>query len=247
MSFESFKTAFAKGFLLQNSLESLSNLEQGLKEKRLVLEQIENNFFFFHQNLKLVDFFVNDIKDFKLRGKIIKILAKNENGFTKFKPFLKLNNFEKIQSFKQMKLLNLSLDYEKSELLEFARAEDLSEISNFFAPFFDPKFLFHFSKQDLRLKALRNEILLYKEKQIKAGLIFSKNLNSAMLDFIAVRENLAHKNIAFLLMNAFCGLNKEMKFYQLFVRNDNERAIKFYQRFGFEFQNTKLEFYEGKE
>ena len=68
-----------------------------------------------------------------------------------------------------------------------------------------------------------------------------------MLDFIAVRENLAHKNIAFLLMNAFCGLNKEMKFYQLFVRNDNERAIKFYQRFGFEFQNTKLEFYEGKE
>lgn len=65
-----------------------------------------------------------------------------------------------------------------------------------------------------------------------------------MLDFIAVSKDLEQKNAAYLLMNAFVLVNKEAKFYQLFVRNDNERAIKFYQKFGFEFKDMRLKFYK---
>ncbi|TQR33866.1 N-acetyltransferase [Campylobacter sp. MIT 99-7217] len=243
MSFESFKAAFKKGFLVQNSLESLANLEEGLREKRFILKQSGDNFFFFHQGLKLLDFFVNDLKDFKLKPCFIKLVSRSD--FSKFEPFLSANSFKFKESFRQMRLENKNLSLKEFDFLSLAEPKQAEEILNFFEPFFNPLYLFYFSKKHLAKKAENKEIILYKEEGlIKAGLIFSSFLNSASLDFIAVKKDLRHKNVAFALMNALCLSNKKSPFFQLFVRSDNERAIKFYERFGFSFAKTELKFYE---
>lgn len=245
----SFENAFFKGFALSNNYESLSIIVSNLHSKNYELSQNENNFFITQRHLKLLIFFVNDLeKDFKFKDKFIKIIGKKESDFTKFSPFLKANHFSEFELFKQMRLEKSALDSQilkPCELISLASGANINEVYTFLTQFFSPEYLFYFSKDELENKAKAGEILLYKEKNlIKGALIFSKSLNSTMLDFIAVSKDLEQKNAAYLLMNAFVLVNKEAKFYQLFVRNDNERAIKFYQKFGFEFKDMRLKFYK---
>lgn len=86
--------------------------------------------------------------------------------------------------------------------------------------------------------------MFLKGDEIAGALVFSANLNSAMLDFIAVDENLKDKFMALSLLNAFFKANERANFFKLFVKTDNHKAINFYLKNGFEFSQTKLLFYK---
>lgn len=72
---------------------------------------------------------------------------------------------------------------------------------NFFSEFSDTNYLFIYNKE---LNKYINNILVYKENyKIKGALFYTHFLNTAFLEFIAIKSNLVHKNVSFALLNHY--------------------------------------------
>ncbi|TKX30215.1 N-acetyltransferase [Campylobacter sp. MIT 12-5580] len=246
-SFENFLKAYEKGFKLQNYYEGMQSLKEKLLSSKLTLKQIEHNFFFYEKNSKLLHFFISHThKDFKLKNSIIKLIYKRQKELLNFKDFLEYNHFQGFESFVQMRLKNETLKPINFDFVEFARLEDLHDLKDFFTSYFDEQFLFVYDEADLQAKIRKKEILCVKELgKIKAALSFSVQLGCANLDFIASSIKQEHKNAGYALLNHFFILNQKAYFFKLFVNENNEKAINFYQRAGFVQDMVKLEFYRN--
>ncbi|ECQ8745036.1 GNAT family N-acetyltransferase, partial [Campylobacter jejuni] len=173
----------------------------------------------------------------------IKILTKTDRQLLQHNDFLKLNHFKEILNYKQMILKKDEIKLKKFTFISKASHEDSKEIYSFFRKYFN-QYLFYFSHKNLEEKI--SDILIYKENQkIRAALIYTQTLNTNFLDFIAVDRNLKHKNVAFALLNHYFAVNNKHNFFKLFVEEKNEKAIYFYQRAGFCFNNINLKFYRN--
>lgn len=232
-----------KHFLLNNYYDSLQNFANLALEKNLHMQKIDDNFLFLDKNI--VYFFINnDEINFKTKNTLTKIIEKNEINFKKYEKFLEINHFHLDKIFRQMSLKNDNLKIMNFDFIQNTKQKDIDEIHSFFEKHFSYEFTYFFDKNDLLQKL--HEILIYKENEtIRGACMFSKNLNSAYLDYIAVDENLLYKNIAFGLLNHFFKANLDKKFLKLFVNISNEKAIKFYQRNNFSFNKTELRFYRN--
>ncbi|HEB8062235.1 TPA: GNAT family N-acetyltransferase, partial [Campylobacter coli] len=124
-----------------------------------------------------------------------------------------------------------------------AEKKDCQECYDFFKVFFDTNYLFLANPKNLEI--LNKNILVYKEQGVISGALFyTQSFQTAFLDFIAVKQGLKYKNIAFALLNHYFSINKENKFFKLFVEEKNEKAINFYKKAGFVFNGISLEFYK---
>lgn len=242
----SFEKAFCDGgggFKLSNCYDNFDAIMDKILKQEFILQQNENNnFFFFNQVDGLLYYFVNDLQEYNLKANHIKILSKTDKRFLQHDDFLKLNHFKPILHYKQMILKK----EEKSEEFTFiskALLEDSEEIYSFFRQYFD-KYLFYFSQKSIEEKI--SDILVYKENEkICGALIYTQTFNAAFLDFMAVNRNLKHKNVAFALLNHYFLVNVKNKYFKLFVEEKNEKAIRFYQRAGFVFNDINLKFYRN--
>lgn len=242
MSFEDFENAYKKGFFLTNINENLELFKKDLNKESFCLENEGQNFFFYQK--RMLYYFINENKKFKLKPCYTKVFGKNEQIFLKHEKFLKQNGFMNEKTFIQMSLKNQNLKTLSFDFIEFAKITDAKELYEFFSLFFNPKYLFYFSIKDLEEN--HQKILLYKEEgKICGALIYNLSLNAAFLEFIAVKPKLQYKNVAFALLNHYFLLNKEISFFKLFVEESNQRAINFYQRANFDFNSVKLKFYRN--
>lgn len=246
--FDDFIKAYQKGFLLSNFYLSLDNLERNLNAKKLSLEKRGQNFIFYQQTPRLMWYFANENLKAK-DGFFVKILGKNEVFLQKQDEFLQQSGFVKFAAFKEMKKVGQSVKFKLSNA-EFANPlKDSNLLAKklyaFLSRFFSPEFLLFYDEKALRQKLAQNQaFVLVKDDEIAGALVFSANLNSAMLDFIAADESLKDKYTALTLLNAFFKANERANFFKLFVKTDNHKAINFYLKNGFEFSQTKLLFYK---
>ncbi|WP_072229620.1 GNAT family N-acetyltransferase [Campylobacter coli] len=233
------------GFLMNNYYEGIHNLKHLFSQNKFTLECENNSFFFYEKDTKLMHYFINENTEFKLKPSYVKIMFRNEKDLEKHKSFLEKNHFHLEQKNTQMVLRNKNLQLSKFDFIDKAKKSNYKEIYNFLLNFFDPNSTLDSSVIKSALK--ENNIILHKEnKIIKSVLIFKTTLGGSYLEKIAVdKENLEHKNAAFALLNHFFIENQKAPFFKLFVRDDNEKAIKFYKRAGFEFNTTKLHFYRN--
>lgn len=238
-----FEKCFYDGFLLSNVKENISFIKEKFSKKEWNLLFKNDKSYFFYDEKNLLYYFLNEIKAFKLDKSFVKILAKNEKELSKHLSFLELNSFKPLFLHKEMSLKNEGLKELNFSFIREAKKGEIDEIFGFFSKFFS-KELFYFSKKDLEKKA--GEILVYEEdKSIKGALIYSKNINSSFLDFIAVDKELRHKNAAFALLSSFFSKNKGSKFFKLFVELSNKRAKNFYERANFTYKESILNFYKN--
>ena len=241
--FNEFLRAYEKGFLHSNYYLSLDDLRKNLQNGNLKLEKNGDNFIFYQKLPKLMWYFANE----KLQCKkdfFVKILSKNENFLDKEEEFLKQGGFEKFKHFKEMKK-NSEFILNSNQNTVFSSVDDklIKKIHAFLSRFFDPNFLLFYDEKALKEKFAKNEaFVLLKEGQIQGVLVFSLNLNSTMLDFIAVDEHLKDRYTALTLLNAF--FETKARFFKLFVEANNQKAIDFYLKNGFEFTQSKLLFYK---
>ena len=241
--FDEFLKAYEKGFLHSNYYLSLDDLRKNLQNGNLGLEKSGNNFIFYQKLPKLMWYFANE----KLQCKkdfFVKLLSKNENFLDKEDGFLRQGGFEKFKHFKEMKK-NSEFILNSNQNTIFPSVDDklIKKIHAFLSRFFDPNFLLFYDEKALKEKFAKNEaFVLLKEGQIQGVLVFSLNLNSTMLDFIAVDEHLKDKYSALTLLNAF--FKTRARFFKLFVEANNQKAIDFYLKNGFEFTQSKLLFYK---
>ncbi|EAK5748242.1 GNAT family N-acetyltransferase [Campylobacter lari] len=240
--FKNFLQTYKNGFLLHNCYESIEYFLEKAKDGNFLLEEENKNYFFY--NNKALFFFLNEYKKFFLKNSYIRILGKNENYFLKYKNFLQLNNFRPYHFLQQMTLKNKQPTLNTYDFIQKPQKHDLDDIYNFFISFFDNKYLFCFSKKDLLIHL--DNILIYKENNtICGGLFYSRMLNNAVLEFIAVKPNLKYKNVAYALLCHFFKENENVNFYKLFADKKNSKAINFYTRSGFTFTETQARFYRN--
>ncbi|EQA9332359.1 N-acetyltransferase family protein [Campylobacter upsaliensis] len=238
-----FEKFYYEGFKLSNSLESLSFFEDGFKAQNIRIEQKGENFFLYDRH-NFLYYFVRELKNFSLQKSFVKILSQNSTWLMQNENFLKLNGFENLIKHRQMQLIKPLFTPQNYSFIEEAKREDMAELKEFFSQFFDTTYLFLFSLKELEDKF--NQCLIYKEKgQICGGLIYSSVLNGLYIDFIAVRENLAYKNVAFALLNALIKRHPKAQL-RLFVDRVNQRAIHFYERAGFTYAKNEFNFYLKK-
>lgn len=229
--FKEFEEDFKKGFLLSNFTNSLDELE------KMKIKKLKNSYFLKDKNLNLLYYFINEEENFYLDKTYITLFAKNEKMLSKHQNFLRKNSFVLCEHYRQMKLENKGQNYEAKDI-EKCLKDEKKELISFMLEYFNKDYIFYYNEENLD----ENNALIYKKNGfIKAGLIFKKSLNQVHIDFIASSE----KGLAKELMQGFFKLNKEAKFFKLFVKNDNERAIKFYEKFGFKFNDTVLNFYKN--
>ncbi|MFQ6343063.1 GNAT family N-acetyltransferase [Campylobacter sp. VTCC 70190] len=240
----SFEEYFYKGFKLSNCHDNFSLIQEKISTQQLVLQKKENhNFFFYNLTDGLLYYFVNDLQDFNLKANHIKILSKTNKQLLQHNEFLKLNHFKEILNHKQMILSQENIHPIPFSFISQAFYEDSKELYSFFRKYFD-KYLFYFSQESIEKKI--PNILVYKENQkICGALIYTQTFNTNFLDFIAVDRNLKYKNVAFALLNHYFLANTQNKFFKLFVEEKNEKAINFYQRAGFVFNDINLKFYRN--
>lgn len=237
MSLCEFKNKLGSGFKLSNLISSQALFLEQIQSYKM--QQKENSFFFYKNNL--LTYFCNEEKDFKLSPTYTCVMFKNQKDFNKHKNFLEFNHFKISSTFKQMSLKkeNINFKPENFFFLQKANDKDLDAVYEFFTRFFDRDYLFLCSLEELKQKL--SCIYIYKEKDcIKGALFFSFYLNTAFLEFIAVERNLEFKNVAWALLNVF--LAQDCKIFKLFVNENNQKAIDFYHRAGFEFNTTSLLF-----
>lgn len=240
--FENFMQVYKNGFLLHNCYESIEYFIEKAKDGNFLLKEKNGSYFFY--NNKVLFFFINKYKKFFLRNSYIRILGKNENYFLKYENFLQPNNFKPYHFLQQMTLKNKQFSLNTYDFIQKPQKQDLDDIYNFFINFFDNKYLFCFSKKDLLIHI--NNILIYKENGIICGgLFYSKMLNNAVLEFIAVKPNLKYKNVAYALLCHFFIENKKVNFFKLFADKNNPKAINFYARSGFTFTDVQARFYRN--
>ena len=241
--FNEFLRAYEKGFLHSNYYLSLDDLRKNLQNGNLGLEKSGNNFIFYQKLPKLMWYFANEKLECK-KDFFVKILSKNENFLDKEDEFLKQGGFEKFKHFKEMKRSNdFILNSNQNAVFPSVDDKLIKKIHAFLSRFFDPNFLLFYDEKALKEKFAKNEaFVLLKEGQIQGVLVFSLNLNSTMLDFIAVDEHLKDRYTALTLLNAF--FKTKARFFKLFVEANNQKAIDFYLKNGFEFTQSKLLFYK---
>ncbi|MBS4236099.1 GNAT family N-acetyltransferase [Campylobacter vulpis] len=238
--FEEFKRFYYEGFKLSNHLENLSFFEEELKLQNITILQNGENFFFYDRH-NFLYYFVREVRDFKLQKSFVKILGKNPTYLTQNEEFLKLNGFNILIKHAQMQLLSPTFTPQNYSFIEEAKNEDIVELREFFSQFFDTTYLFLFSLKELEDKL--HQCLIYKEKgRICGGLLYTNILNGLYIDFIAVRENLAHKNVAFALLNTLIKRHPKTQL-KLFVDKLNQKAVRFYEKAGFSYTKNEFNFY----
>lgn len=225
-----FEENFYRGYKLSNCSYSFYVILNKIAQKEFKLIKNENgNFFFYNKADALVYYFINDIKKYDLKANYIKILGRMDT-FLKHGKFLKLNNYQKIISHKEMKI-KINHNFEKFYFIQTAQTNDFLQIYTFLKKYF-PKYLFYFSPQMLRDKI--HEILVYKENNVICGaLVYTQNFNSSFLDFIAVDSNLTRKNIGFALLSSYLSQFSKNTYCKLFVDESNLKVINFYKRAGY--------------
>ncbi|TKX32836.1 GNAT family N-acetyltransferase [Campylobacter aviculae] len=129
------------------------------------------------------------------------------------------------------------------DFISQAKLQDMDEIIAFFKHFFDPNYLFLFDAKEL--ENLKQNIFIYKEQnKICGALIYRDSFSVNFLEFLAIKSDLKYKNIAFALLLNYI-TNSKHPLLKLFVDEKNEKAIKFYKRSGFSFNDTILKFYRN--
>lgn len=246
--FDEFIKAYQKGFLCSNFYLSLDNLERNLLAKEFSLEKTGQNFIFYQQMPRLAWYFANERLKCK-KDYCLKILSKSEAFLQKQDEFLKQSAFMKFAEFKEMKKVgqDSKISLLNAEFVDTLKNSNLlaKKLYAFLSRFFNPKFLLFYDEKALYKKLIKNEaFVLLKNDEIAGALVFSVNLNSAMLEFIAVDESLKDKFMALSLLNAFFKANEKAKIFKLFVEISNQKAINFYLKNGFEFSQSKLLFYK---
>ncbi|EAI4842189.1 GNAT family N-acetyltransferase [Campylobacter lari] len=240
-----FEKYFYDGFTLTNSQDSFSVIENKIKSKELILLFKENNNYFFRDNINnLLYYFINNEIKYNLPDIFVKIILKNEKKIILHERFLKINNFNNIVKYNEMVLKNENLNSNHFSCIQTAQIKDCEEIYNFFTKFFDKRFVFYYDLK--KLKENIKQILIYKENEkIHGALIYTKNINTTFLDFIAIdkKRTIYNNSISYALFSTFIYINNQSKSYKLFVDNTNLHAIEFYKKCGFNFGSTQLLFY----
>ncbi|OCX43568.1 hypothetical protein A7X81_01015 [Campylobacter ornithocola] len=206
------------------------------------LQQENGNFFVY--NKKLLFYFINEIKQYNLKPSFVRLIGNQEKYFEKHNYFLKLNNFECFQILKQMSLRNENLTPIQFEFIKKPTIDETIECYNFLNDIF--KYNFNLFYQKNNFKKYINNILCYKEDNKICGvLLYTNILNHTILDYIAIKSDLKHNNIAYALLNHFFIENKNAKFYKLYVDINNAKAINFYKKSNFTFNKIELRFYRN--
>lgn len=240
--FNEFKMAFNEGFLISNNILGLDEIEDMLYKNRANLFRVKNSFYLIIDSSNFIIYFVNDILNLNLPNKFINIIFKIKlNEYEK--EFLSLNRFEIFDTYTQMILKNKNLEHKKFDNILLANICDIEKIYQFFFKYFSSTFITKFQLQD---KIINNFVFIIKNKnKIIGGLIYSTYLNSAYLDFIAVDENVRKTGLASTLIKYFFSLDAD--YFRLFVSNYNINAIKFYKKFGFNFNSIESIFLKKRE
>lgn len=244
---DEFIKAYERGFLWSNFYLNLDMLIKKCYAKELSMQKQGRNYIFYQQTPHLLWYFADE-KFEAQKGFYVKVLSKSGAFLQKQREFLQECGFVDLAKFKEMKKSAQSAMVSNTEFPN--TLHDINSLANelyaFLSRFFSPKFLLFYDEKALRDKLTHNEaFVLLKDGQIQGALVFSTKLNSAMLDFIAVDENLKDKYSALTLLNAFFKANNKANFFKLFVKTDNHKAIEFYLKNGFEFSQTQLQFYKA--
>ncbi|EAH7586084.1 GNAT family N-acetyltransferase, partial [Campylobacter lari] len=64
-------------------------------------------------------------------------------------------------------------------------------------------------------------------------------------EYIAIKNSLNYKNVAYALLNSFFLENQNKNFYKLFVDIENTKAINFYKKSNFIFKEVELRLYRN--
>lgn len=218
--FNEFKMAFNEGFLISNNILGLDEIENMLYKNRANFFRVKNSFYQIINSSNFIIYFINDILNLNLPNKFINIIFKIKlNEYEK--QFLSLNGFDIFDTYTQMILKKKNLEYKKFDNILLANICDIEKIYQFFFKYFSITFITKFQLQD----------------KIIGGLIYSTYLNSAYLDFIAIDENVRKTGLASTLIKHFFSLDVE--YFRLFVSNYDINAIKFYKKFGFNFNSIE--------
>lgn len=229
------------GFKFSNNTFSIDSIKNKLDQNQIYLKQSADNFFLTQNDF--ITYFINDIAKFDMQGSYIKIIRKTpicelENRF------LSINKFSIFDRYIGMSLKNSGFGFQSYDEVKKALLDDMGEIYDFFINYFDKNYLF-MSKTELKNRIQQGQVLIIKQdKKILGALVYFLNLNSAHLDFMAVSNEFRKSGIGRKLMSCFLGLNAWC--FKLFVRDTNIKAIEFYKKFGFEFNDIRIWFYKRK-
>lgn len=229
------------GFKFSNSALSIDSIKNKLDQNQIYLKQSSDNFFLTQNGF--ITYFINDIAKFDMQGTYIKLIRKTpicelENMF------LSINKFSIFDRYIGMSLKNSGFGFQDLGEVCKALLDDMDEIYDFFIKYFDKNYLF-ISKTELKNRIQEGQVLIIKQdKKIVGSLVYFLNLNSAHLDFMAVSKEFRKSGIGRKLMSCFLGLNAWH--FKLFVRDTNIKAIEFYKKFGFEFNDIRILFYKRK-
>lgn len=229
------------GFKFSNNTLSIDSIKNKLEQNQVCLKRIADNFFLTQNGF--ITYFINDITSFDIQGTYIKLIRKTpicelENMF------LSINKFSIFDRYIGMSLKNSGFSFQSLGEVQKALLDDMDEIYDFFINYFDKKYLF-ISKTELKNRIQEGQVLIIKQdKKTVGALVYFLNLNSAHLDFMAVSKEFRKSGIGRKLMSCFLGLNAWH--FKLFVRDTNIKAIEFYKKFGFEFNDIRILFYKRK-
>lgn len=226
----------------KNTNESISNIYENMNN--IYQEKYNDNTLIYKDNLLF--YIINNIcKIDNLKPSFVKIITKNLDVLERHEKFLQLNNFKLLKTFKQMILKNENLNPIKFNFIQKLSLSDLEECYNFLLNIFKYEFELFYNKE--KFKNYINNILIYKENNRICGvLLYNNTINyHAQLEYIAVKNNLKYKNIAYALLNSFFLENQNKKFYKLFVDTKNTKAINFYKKSNFAFKEVKLRLYRN--
>lgn len=228
----------------KNTTESINNIYENIDINNIYKEKYNDNILIYKDNLLF--YVINNIyKIDNLKPSFVKIITKNSNTLKKHEKFLRLNNFKLLKTFKQMILKNENLNPIKFNFIQKSSLNDLEECYNFLTDIFKYEFELFYNKE--KFKNYINNILIYKENNRICGvLLYNNTMNyHTQLEYIAVKNNLKYKNIAYALLNSFFLENQNTKFYKLFVDIKNTKAINFYKKSNFIFKEIELRLYKN--
>ncbi|EOY5111993.1 GNAT family N-acetyltransferase, partial [Campylobacter lari] len=180
-----------------------------------------------------------------LKPSFVKIITKNSNILEEHEKFLQLNDFKLLKTYKQMILKNDKLAPIKFDFIQKPSLNDLEECYNFLINIFKYEFELFYNKK--KFKDYIENILIYKENNRICGILLYDNIISyhSQLEYIAIKNSLNYKNVAYALLNSFFLENQNKNFYKLFVDIENTKAINFYKKSNFIFKEVELRLYRN--
>lgn len=234
--FDKFSAEFSKNFIT-NNVYTLSQIKAKLENGSMKISAINDDYFI--QEGDFLNYFIRENKSFNLAKNKIKIFY-NNNIDEKNLEFLKLNNFSFNEKYLHMSICGANgVKYNEIE----TNKNDIEAIYSFLEKHFNG--LIYFSKNEIKEKLIKNEIIYTKnDKNIAGILVYSKILSGAFIDYIAIDKQIAQKDLAYKLM---LELALRQKNISLFVSENNEKAINFYKRFGFKKGVKNMNIYTNKE